>query len=81
MGIARNGSSRKQLACWKKGVLFFPNLAFEFRPLWWIAIHTLPLTTRRRDMALVFNVVNIDMTQFAGCLWNEPHIKIESLTQ
>jgi hypothetical protein len=32
-------------------------------------------------MALVFNVVNIDKAQFAGCLWNEPHIKIESLTQ
>src|SRR5262245_6409677 len=35
----------------------------------------------KRDMALVFNVVNIDKTQFAGCLWNEPHIDIESLTQ
>jgi len=34
-----------------------------------------------RDMALVFNVINIDKTQFAGCLWNEPHIKIESLIQ
>jgi lipopolysaccharide transport system ATP-binding protein len=34
-----------------------------------------------RDMALVFNVVNIDKAQFVGCLWNEPHIKIESLTQ
>jgi homopolymeric O-antigen transport system ATP-binding protein len=34
-----------------------------------------------RDMALVFNVVNIDKAQFMGCLWNEPHIKIESLTQ
>lgn len=34
-----------------------------------------------RDMALVFNVINIDKTQFAGCLWNEPHISIESLTQ
>jgi hypothetical protein len=34
-----------------------------------------------RDMALVFNVINIDKAQFAGCLWNEPHIKIESLTQ
>ncbi len=33
-----------------------------------------------RDMALVFNVVNIDKTQFDGCLWNEPHIKIERLT-
>jgi len=34
-----------------------------------------------RDMALVFNVVNIDKTEFAGCHWNEPDIKIESLTQ
>src|SRR5262245_61210605 len=34
-----------------------------------------------RDMALVFNVVNIDKTPFAGCLWNEPRINIESLTQ
>ncbi len=34
-----------------------------------------------RDMALVFNVINIDKTHFAGCLWNEPTITIESLTQ
>lgn len=34
-----------------------------------------------RDMALVFNVVNIDKTWFDGCLWNEPHIKIEGLAQ
>lgn len=34
-----------------------------------------------RDMALVFNVININKTQFAGCLWNEPHIAIESLTK
>src|SRR5215475_13830826 len=34
-----------------------------------------------RDMALVFSVVNIDKTHFAGCLWNEPNIGIESLTQ
>jgi lipopolysaccharide transport system ATP-binding protein len=34
-----------------------------------------------RDLALVFNVINIDKTQFAGCLWNEPNISIESLTQ
>lgn len=32
-----------------------------------------------RDMALVFNVINIDKTQFAGCLWNEPRIAIENL--
>lgn len=31
-----------------------------------------------RDMALVFNVINIDKHQFAGCLWNEPEITIES---
>lgn len=31
------------------------------------------------DMALVFNVINVDKTQFAGCLWNEPHIEIENL--
>lgn len=34
-----------------------------------------------RDMALVFNVINIDKTHFAGCLWNEPAIAIETLTQ
>lgn len=34
-----------------------------------------------RDMALVFNVINIDKTQFSGCLWSEPTISIESLTQ
>lgn len=32
-----------------------------------------------RDMALVFNVVNIDKKHFAGCLWNEPKISIEIL--
>lgn len=32
-----------------------------------------------RDLALVFNVINIDKTQFAGCLWNEPQILIEEL--
>jgi len=30
-----------------------------------------------RDMALVFNVMNVDKTTFAGCLWNEPEISIE----
>ncbi len=30
-----------------------------------------------RDLALVFNVVNIDKTAFAGCLWNEPKITVE----
>lgn len=32
-----------------------------------------------RDLALVFNVVNIDKTQFAGSLWNEPIIEVEKL--
>ncbi|CAH6808537.1 ABC transporter ATP-binding protein [Vibrio chagasii] len=30
-----------------------------------------------RDLALVFNVVNIDKTHFAGSSWNEPVIRIE----
>lgn len=30
-----------------------------------------------RDLALVFNVVNIDKTHFAGSSWNEPLIRIE----
>ncbi len=34
-----------------------------------------------RDMALVFDVINIDRKQFAGCLWNEPRIAIENLNQ
>jgi len=33
-----------------------------------------------RDMALVFSVINIDKIQFAGCLWNEPAISIETIT-
>lgn len=33
-----------------------------------------------RDMALVFNVININKTQFSGCLWNEPMIKVEKIT-
>ena len=32
------------------------------------------------DLALVFNVINIDKTQFAGCLWNEPSISIEEIS-
>ena len=32
------------------------------------------------DLALVFNVVNIDKKQFLGCLWNEPEIRIEELS-
>lgn len=30
-----------------------------------------------KDLALVFNVINIDKIQFVGCLWNEPIIKVE----
>lgn len=30
-----------------------------------------------RDLALVFNVINIDKMHFAGCLWNEPRISVE----
>ena len=30
-----------------------------------------------RDLALVFNVINIDKTHFTGCSWNEPVIKVE----
>lgn len=30
-----------------------------------------------RDLAAVFNVVNVDRTTFTGCLWNEPVISIE----
>jgi len=32
-----------------------------------------------RDLALLFNVINISKTIFAGCLWNEPKILIEEL--
>jgi lipopolysaccharide transport system ATP-binding protein len=32
-----------------------------------------------QDMALLFNVININKTQFIGCLWNEPKITIESV--
>jgi lipopolysaccharide transport system ATP-binding protein len=34
-----------------------------------------------RDMSLLFNVININKTYFEGCLWNEPRISIEKLTQ
>jgi len=34
-----------------------------------------------RSMALVFNVINIDKKHFLGCLWNEPNISIENITQ
>lgn len=30
-----------------------------------------------KDLAVVFNVINIDKIHFAGCLWNEPIIKVE----
>lgn len=32
-----------------------------------------------RDLAVVFNVVNRNKTQFIGCNWNEPIIKVNSL--
>ena len=32
-----------------------------------------------RDLALVFDVVNLDKTKFVGCLWNEPEIEIQSV--
>lgn len=32
-----------------------------------------------RDLALVFNVININKTHFAGCVWNEPKIMIKEL--
>ena len=34
-----------------------------------------------RDMALVFNVININKNPFVGCLWNEPLISIENLNK
>ncbi|HFQ62050.1 MAG TPA: ABC transporter ATP-binding protein [Epsilonproteobacteria bacterium] len=30
-----------------------------------------------KDLALVFNVINIDKTHFAGCNWNEPKIEVK----
>ena len=30
-----------------------------------------------RDLALVFNVINVDKIHFEGCLWNDPKISIE----
>lgn len=32
-----------------------------------------------REMALIFDVINIDKTQFVGCLWNEPEIQIKKI--
>ena len=34
-----------------------------------------------RDMALVFNVINMNKIHFAGCLWNEPKILVEELAK
>lgn len=33
-----------------------------------------------RDFALIFNVINLDKTHFAGCLWNDSSISIKSMT-
>ena len=30
-----------------------------------------------RDLALVFNVINVDQSHFVGCVWNEPLITVE----
>ena len=30
-----------------------------------------------KDLALAFNVINIDKIHFAGCSWNEPHIEVK----
>jgi len=32
-----------------------------------------------RDLAMVFNVININKSHFAGCAWIDPHIEILSL--
>jgi lipopolysaccharide transport system ATP-binding protein len=32
-----------------------------------------------QDLALVFNVINIDKTQFTGCNWLEPRVVVEEL--
>lgn len=32
-----------------------------------------------RDLALIFNVINIGKTQFSGCSWIEPSIKVKTL--
>ncbi|PIF21346.1 ABC transporter ATP-binding protein [Candidatus Pantoea floridensis] len=32
-----------------------------------------------RDLALVFNVLNINKTQFTGCAWIDPEIKIKAI--
>ena len=33
-----------------------------------------------RDIALIFNVINIDKTNFSGCLWNEPEISVRQIS-
>jgi lipopolysaccharide transport system ATP-binding protein len=32
-----------------------------------------------KDLALVFNVINIDKIHFAGCNWNEPKIEVKKI--
>ena len=32
-----------------------------------------------RDLALVFNMVNIDKMQFSGCSWSQPEVKVSLL--
>lgn len=34
-----------------------------------------------QDRAFVFNVINVDKTQFAGCVWNESEISIDKSKQ
>lgn len=34
-----------------------------------------------QDRAFVFNVINVDKTHFAGCVWNEPEILIDESKQ
>lgn len=34
-----------------------------------------------QDRAFVFNVINVDKTHFAGCVWNEPEILIDKSKQ
>lgn len=34
-----------------------------------------------QDMALIFNVINISKKYFEGCVWNEPSIFIENVTE
>ena len=36
----------------------------------------LSLNYEWRDLALVFNVINIDKIYFTGCVWNEPQIRL-----